>query len=61
MDANSFGTQSHSCEAINGAALRAFKGCGFIRALILLQPAPGLAAVKQPSALSVLERLVALV
>ena len=44
MDANSFGTQSHSCEAINGAAVRGFKGCGFIRALILLQPAPDLAA-----------------
>ena len=45
MDANSFGPQSHSCEAINDAAVRGFKGLGFIRALILLLPAPALAAV----------------
>jgi hypothetical protein len=52
MDAHSSCTQSHSCEAMNGA-------CGFIHRLILLQPAPVLAAVKQGqvSAFSVLARL----
>jgi hypothetical protein len=45
MDANSFGTQGHSCDAINGA--RRFKGLGFIRPFILLQPAPVLDAVKR--------------
>jgi hypothetical protein len=56
MDANSFGAQSHSCEAINGA--RGFKGWIY-SALILLQPALALVAVKQGqvSAVSVLARL----
>ena len=56
MDADSFDAQGDSCETMSAAVY------GY-QPLILLRPAPGLAAAKrgQSSTLSVLPRLVVLV